>query len=59
MTTQTFEAQVINEDDLKAVQGGGFWKDAVNFGFNVIPGVGLVNKISQVVGGPTVDDLVE
>ena len=29
MTTQTFAAQAINEDDLEAVQGGGFWKDVV------------------------------
>ena len=30
MTTQTFDAQTINEDDLEAVQGGGFLKDLVN-----------------------------
>ena len=59
MTTQTFDVQTINEDDLEAVQGGGFWKDAVNFGVGLIPGVGPINRISGVFGGPTIGDLVE
>ena len=59
MTTQTFDAQTINEDDLEAVQGGGFWKDVVNFGVGLIPGVGLANRISGIAGGPTIGDLVE
>ena len=59
MTTQTFAAQAINEDDLEAVQGGGFWKDVVNGVVGFIPGVGPINRISGVFGGPTIGDLVE
>ena len=59
MTTQTFDAQTINEDDLEAVHGGGFWKDVVNGVVGFIPGVGPMNRISGIVGGPTIGDLVE
>ena len=59
MTTQTFAAQAINEDDLEAVQGGGFWKDVVNGVVGLVPGVGPINRISGVFGGPTIGDLVE
>ena len=59
MTTQTFAAQAINEDDLEAVQGGGFWKDVVNGAVGLIPGVGPINTISNALGGPSAGDLVE
>lgn len=28
MTTQTFDAQIFNEDQLEAVQGGAYWQRA-------------------------------
>ena len=58
MTTQTFDAQNINEDDLEAVQGGGFWKDVVNVAVGFTP-LGPINRISGALGGPTAGDLVE
>ena len=58
MTTQTFDVQTINEDDLEAVQGGGFWKDVVNGVVGFTP-LGPINRISGIVGGPTIGDLVE
>ena len=58
MTTQTFDAQNINEDDLEAVQGGGFWKVVVNGVVGFTP-LGPINRISGAFGGPTMGDLVE
>ena len=58
MTTQTFDAQTLNEDDLEAVQGGGFWKDVVNVAIGFTP-LGTINSISNVLGGPSFGDLVE
>ena len=58
MTTQTFDAQTINEDDLEGVQGGGFWKDVVNVAVGFTP-LGPINRISGALGGPTAGDLVE
>lgn len=59
MTTQFIELETINEDDLKTVQGGGVWKEVVNIGVGLIPGVGLANKCLGLAGGPTIGDLVE
>ena len=59
MTAQTFDAQAINEDDLKAVQGGGFWKDTVNLGVTFVPYVGAANKLAEFFGAPTAGDVVE
>ena len=53
MTTQTFAAQAINEDDLEAVQGGktvGTWVDV---GMNAIPVIGVMNTIASLWGGST------
>ena len=57
MTIQTFDAQTINEDDLEAVQGGGFWKDVVNDVVGFTP-AGPVNRTMQRAGGPTIGDYV-
>ena len=58
MTTQTFDAQTINDDELEAVQGGGFLKDVVNDVADFTP-AGRMNRTLQRAGGPTIGDLVE
>ena len=58
MTTQTFDAQTINDDELEAVQGGGFLKDVVNGVADFTP-AGRMNRTLQRAGAPTIGDLVE
>ena len=57
MTTQTFDAQTINEDDLEAVQGGGFLKDFVNGVVDFTP-AGPMNRTMQQVPGGSIGDYV-
>jgi hypothetical protein len=57
MTELNTQAQIIEltDDELELAQGGR--SEVANAIFNFVPGLGTINKISGVVGGPTFGDL--
>ena len=57
MTELNTQAQIIEltDDELELAQGGR--SDVANAIFNFVPGIGPINKISGLFGGPTFGDL--